>query len=103
MEDEKDLLDKMGLLLNPAELEIGNTYPIYGMITKIIDETPGKVVVELNFNIRAILNITDEKNLQTIRERSFDPGIFVSTIVSNEPVVIECDTIVFGKREEPLH
>ena len=100
MENEnKDFFEKFGLEVSQGEVEIGNTYPIYGMITKLIDDTPGNVIVEINFNIRAHMTIPDNDKVELLKQRAFEPGIFVSTIISKEEgISVDCTTVVFGKR-----
>ena len=100
---DKDLnfFDKFGLEVTSGEVEVGQTYPIYGMITKLIDETPGKVVVELNFSIRANMAIPDPDKIELLRQRAFEPGIFVSTVTSKDDgITVDCGTVVFGRRQE---
>jgi hypothetical protein len=101
MEDNKEInfFEKFGLEVKTGEVEIGQTYPIYGMITKMLDETPGKVVVELNFSIRANMSIPDQDKIELLKERAFEPGIFVSTVTSKENGInVDCSTVVFGRR-----
>jgi len=106
MENEgKDLnfFEKFGLEVASGEVEIGQTYPIYGMITKLIDDTPGQVVVEINFSIRANMAIPDVKKIELLKQRAFEPGIFVSTITTKsegEGITVDCSTVVFGKRQD---
>ena len=38
---EPNFFEKFGLEVATGEVEVGQTYPIYGMITKVLDETPG--------------------------------------------------------------
>ncbi len=98
---EQNFFDKFGLEVTSGEVEIGHTYPIYGMITKLLDETPGKVVVELNFSIRAHMSIPDTDKVNLLKERAFEPGIFVSTVTSKEDGInVDCSTVVFGKRQQ---
>lgn len=97
---ELNFFEKYGLEVTSGEVEIGQTYPIYGMITKLISETPGNVVVELNFSIRANMAIPDPDKVELLKQRAFEPGIFVSTVVSKEQgVVVDCGTVVFGRRQ----
>lgn len=98
---ENNFFDKLGLEVATGEVEIGNTYPIYGMITKIINDTPGDVVVEINFSIRANMAIPDTDKVNILKERAFEPGIFVSTVVSKEEgVTVDCSTVVFGRKQQ---
>ena len=68
---EPNFFEKFGLEVATGEVEIGQTYPIYGMITKLIDEEPGNVTVELNFSIRANMTIPDEKKVNLLKEKGF--------------------------------
>ena len=84
----------------PAELA-GKTYPVYGLISKIIDETLGSVVVELNFSIEVKMNVWTPENLEVLKERAFDPGIFVVRVLScEEDLSMECESVIFGRRQE---
>lgn len=95
-----NFFDKFGLEIQSGTVDVGQTYSIYGMITKIISDVPGSVIVELNFNIQAQLNITEHDKVELIKTRAFDPGIFVSTVISKEPIVsVNCTTVVFGKKQ----
>ena len=99
-EKSQNLFDKLGLEVTLGDVEVGSTYPIYGMVTKIIDETPGSVLVELNYAIRAHMSIPDAKKIELLKERAFEPGIFVSTVKSkDEGITVDCHTVVFGKRQ----
>lgn len=98
---DQNFFEKFGLEVANGEVEVGQTYPIYGMITKIIDETPGNVVVEINFSIRANMTIPDEAKVNLLKERAFEPGIFVSTVRDKEEgIQVDCSTVVFGKRQQ---
>lgn len=99
--NEKNFFD-MGYEVKYGEVEIGNTYPIYGMITSILNDTIGDVEVMINYNIKAKLLIQDLEKLELLKQRAFEPGIFVSLITAKTENVISADvtTIVFGKRQE---
>lgn len=98
---EQNFFEKFGLEVTSGEVEIGQTYPIYGMITKIIDETPGNVLVEINFAIRASMQIPDREKVEVLKQRAFEPGIFVSTVTSKEEgIMVDCSTVVFGRRQQ---
>lgn len=98
---EQNFFEKFGLEVSTGEVEVGCTYPIYGMITKLLDEAPGKISVELNFSIHAIMNIPDQDKIELLKERAFEPGIFVSTVTSKDDdgIKVDCSTVVFGKRQ----
>ena len=102
MEDkEQNFFEKFGLEVASGEVEIGQTYPIYGMITKVIDDSPGNVIVELNFSIRASMAIPDNDKIEILKQRAFEPGIFVSTVTSKtEGIHVDCSTVVFGRRQQ---
>jgi len=95
-----NFFEKFGCEVQFGEVEVGTTYPLYGMITKILDDTPGHVVVELNFSITATMTIPDQAKVELLKERAFEPGIFVSTVTTKEPKIsVDCSTVVFGKRQ----
>lgn len=102
MENKENFFEKFGLEVTAGEVEIGQTYPIYGMITKVIEETQGSVVVELNFSIRANMTIPDQTKIELLKERAFEPGIFVATVTRKDDsgVHVDCSTVVFGKRQD---
>ena len=88
-------------------LEVGKVYPIYGMITKFLETTTENdtrylwIVVNQNLKLRVIVGDEDKVNL--LRERSFEPGIFVTEIVD---LNVEgyaygghCQTIIFGRKQ----
>lgn len=104
MENEnKDVnfFEKFGLEVTSGDVEVGQTYPIYGMITKLIDDTPGNVIVEINFSIRANMAIPDQDKVELLKQRAFEPGIFVSTVKTKEPsLMVDCSTVVFGRRQQ---
>ena len=100
-EREENFFEKFGLEVSTGEVEVGQTYPIYGMITKLLNETPGQVLVELNFSIRAHMSIPDREKIELLKERAFEPGIFVSTVKSKDNgITVDCSTVVFGRRQQ---
>jgi hypothetical protein len=103
MEDKQDFFDKFGLEVQAGEVEVGQTYPIYGMITSLTTQEDGKIVAEINFTIKANMMINDSSKVELLRLRAFEPGIFVSTVTSKDPcVVVNCSTVVFGKSQNYL-
>lgn len=100
--NKENFFEKFGLEVTSGEVEIGQTYPIYGMITKILSEAPGSVLVELNFSIRANMTIPDSTKVELLKERAFEPGIFVATVTSknDDGIIVDCSTVVFGKKQE---
>ena len=97
---DQTFFEKFGCEVQFGEVEVGTTYPLYGMITKVLDDTPGKVIVELNFSITANMSIPDPAKIELLKERAFEPGIFVSTVKSKDGgIAVDCSTVVFGKRQ----
>ena len=98
---EQNFFEKFGLEVSNGEVEVGQTYPIYGMITKILDDAPGGVVVELNFSIKANMAIPDKDKIEILKQRAFEPGIFVSTVTQKDGgVIVDCSTVVFGRKQQ---
>lgn len=98
---EKDLFQEFGLEVQPGDVSVGGTYPLFGMITQVLEDRPGLIVCELNFGIRANLFISNDELRATVKERIFESGIFVSTIVNKEPSIeVNCRTVVFGKKQQ---
>ena len=98
----EDFFTKYGLQVGTGAVEVGGTYPIFGIITDIIDETPGNVVVEINYSIMAKMNLSESSKIETLKQRAFEPGIFVSTVTSKteDQATVDCQTVVFGRRPE---
>jgi len=100
LESEGNLFEELGLSVAHGPVEVGSTYPIFGMITKLTNETPGSVVVEINHNITARMNVTEESRVELLRKRAFETGIFISKVTSVEPdLVVECQAVIFGKNQ----
>ena len=97
----RESLKSENYLIKEGEVVEGETYPLYGMITKFLDETPNNVVVEINHQYKAIMQIPETKSINLLKERAFDPGIFVAKIISKYPImIVEVSTVIFGKRSE---
>jgi sulfur carrier protein ThiS len=98
--DEQNFFEKFGLEVTTGEVEVGKTYPIYGMITKFLDNEPESVIVELNFNIVAKMKVPDGDKIELLKERAFEPGIFVGKVIDNtDQILIECSTVIFGRKK----
>lgn len=98
---KENFFEKFGLEVTNHDVAVGSTYPIYGMITKILNDKPGEVIVELNFSIHAYMQIEDAAKIELLKTRAFEPGIFVSTVrEKTDTVVVDCSTVVFGKKHE---
>lgn len=97
----KNFFEQYDLKLAAGEVEIGETYPIYGMITNFLCEEPGSVIVEINFSIKANMAVPDGTKVELLKERAFEPGIFVSKVLSKEEgITVDCSTVVFGKKQK---
>lgn len=103
---EQDFFEKFGCGVQNSSVEIGKTYPVYGAITEIEKVNPGEsVVVIINRNIRAILNINEDSKVQLLYSRIFEPGIFATTFnkalvpTDENPIAYEATvhTVVYGK------
>jgi hypothetical protein len=98
--DDEDFFTKTGTTLDytPAEnLLIGQVYPIYGMITQVLADEPEGFRLRVNDSIDLVCNIGDPANIEKVKSRAFEPGIFVTEITSIEPLQGRCTTIVFGR------
>jgi len=99
--ENKTLFDDLGLSLGVADVQVGQTYPIYGAITKFVSEELGNVVIEINENIQATLNIQEQDKLDVLKNRAFDVGIFICIITDLGPTIqAQCSTVIFGKNNE---
>jgi hypothetical protein len=89
-----------------ANLEEGKIYPFYGVITKILEEEDEIITkFQLNFESIVSVDLRGQKDYSdTIKQRIFEPGIFMSTFHGVEGGVpnLSCSTIIFGKRQETL-
>lgn len=106
MHKEETFFEKYGLEVGFGEVEVGNTYPIYGMITKFIDDSIDNIIVEVNENITVKMAIPSQEKIDILKKRAFQPGIFVSKVLEineNTGIVVECSTVIFGKLTEECH
>jgi hypothetical protein len=100
--DEKVLasIEELGVQIGSSEVEVGETYPIFGVITGIEEEGDGNVVAIINHNIRAEMYISKEDRLNVLKSRAFESGIFVATVKQKDPeIVVECQAVIFGKSQ----
>ena len=94
-------LEENNIEVRSQDVEVGNTYPIYGMITKFLDQKDDCLEVEINFSIKAKMVVPEADNVEILKRRSFEPGIFISEILSkDEGLEVKCNTVVFGKQKE---
>ena len=99
--DSGNLFSKLGLRAESSAVEVGKTYPIFGMITKVREEEEsGDILVEVNGAILMKMNIEDNKMLGILKERAFESGIFISKVTSiGKKVKADCHTVIFGKKQ----
>lgn len=92
--------DELKMEVFQREVQVGATYPIFGMITEIEEHESGAIYAQINSNIRARLNQIDHGKLEFLRERAFESGIFVSTVTAKgEKIEVDCKTIIFGHKQ----
>jgi hypothetical protein len=87
--------------LEPEGVEIGQTYPLVGMITNLTEGTnSGDIIVELNHKIRAKLFVSSKERIEILKRRAFEKGVFISRVTSVNPMIeVECQAVIFGKRQ----
>ena len=106
---EKNLFEEAGLEVKYSEVEVGQVYPIYGMVTDIIENQGEDLKIVVNWSILlTIYKVSDEKK-DLIKGRAFEPGIFLSKITNKIDTLVEndvkysiegeCSTVVFGKKQ----
>lgn len=96
--EQKQFFDQFAVTV--GEVEVGKTYPIFGMVTKLISDHPGAVIVEINHNITARMTIPDQVKIDILKERAFESGIFISRVITREPKIeVECDMVIFGRKQ----
>ena len=102
-QNKKDLFTDLGLSLEYRDVEVGQLYPIYGAITKFISDEPGNIVVMINDQIEATLNVIDDDKIGVLKQRTFDSGIFLCTITEKGLTIkADCTTVIFGKSNDTV-
>lgn len=102
-QEPKNLFDDLGLSLEFGDVEVGQVYPIFGVITKFISTEPGNIIVTINDNIEALMNVEDPEKIETLKNRCFDSGIFVCYVKEvGTPIKVECSTVIFGKNNNTV-
>jgi hypothetical protein len=104
LKDSSEAITSLQIIAD--EVEVGKTYPIIGFISEFIDISDDQVVVQISFSnknpehkIRAHMTIPHADKIELLKQRAFEPGIFVSTIISkDEGIVVDCSTVLFGKQ-----
>lgn len=98
--------------MDAANLEIGRSYSLYGIITEI-HEVPGipeNLILIVNFNTKLYLfNLTEERKAE-IKRSAFESAIFVTRLdeviedpAEKHPIRGECLQIVMREPETPKY
>ena len=94
-----------------SQLQIGQQYPMMGAITKILSEDLADVKVEVNHNIEISLNVASAENLDMLKRKSFETGIFITEITeldldNPDPKAYKikgrANAIIFGRSPNPM-
>ena len=92
------------LKVTSQEVQVGSVYPVYGMITNVtVSQEPGTVVVELNRQMQIELKMKDDEKINLLKERMLECAIFVSKVQSIDPILLECKTVIFGKKQTAMN
>lgn len=93
-------IDELGIRLGSTEVEVGETYPIYGVITGVEELGDGNVLAIINHSIKVEMYISKQDRLEVLKSRAFESGIFVGTVKQKEPeLILECQAVIFGKSQ----
>lgn len=102
-ENDLDFIDPIEFSLKNQNVHIGETYPIYGKITDIIESSDGQIILLVNDNVELTLSVEDDYTLSELLSQCFEPGIFVSTIDSLDTNIKgTCTAIVFDRKTQPI-
>jgi hypothetical protein len=106
----ENFFDKYGLEMQNVKLEgitVGERYPIYGMVTNVVEHQGKTLKVEVNFNLLINMLLDSPEKAEIIKERSFEPGVFIVKVLSisddiesKYSIEGDCQTVIFGKRQE---
>lgn len=90
-----DIMDVQFMKIN--ELRVGDIHSFYGVIVAMEGEKNLSLSIGNNLRMTAIV---EPNNMEIIRQRMFDPGIFICKIkeICNGIVYGHCQTVVFGKQ-----
>lgn len=100
MSEEKTLED-LGLEVSFGKVEPGQTYPLFGRVTCITEEKDGSYTLELNNEVKLYTSIGPGEQIDLLKERIFETGIFFAEILETEPEIVgKCKGIILGKKQE---
>ena len=81
------------------EYIVGQTYSIPGMITAVKQVDDGRIEIEINNEL--IANINDFEDLDTLKAKAFEQGLFLSKVVATMPnIELECEAVFFEEEIE---
>ena len=84
---------------NNEQYILGQTYSISGMITAVKQDESGRIEIEINNELKA--NINDFEELETLKSKAFEQGVFLSTVISTTPSIeLECEAVFFDDEIE---
>lgn len=96
---EEDNNDE-GIKVVSAQVSVGGVYPIFGMITEMISDDPEHIIARINNNIKAHIITSERKNIDVLKQKAFETGVFVVKVTSVEPEIeVECKAVIFGKSQ----
>lgn len=79
-----------------ANFKIGNTYTIQGMITGVSYNELGAIEIEINKHILARLWDSSQNNVEYLKAKAFEPGVFLSTVTALNPrIELDCQAVFF--------
>lgn len=84
--------------------QIGDTCRLYGVITNVVEKSEGMIEVEIDSSICAYFTTTNRRDIEFVKERAFEPAIFICRVLSKDAAkaIVDCRTMLSGKRIAPL-
>jgi len=93
-------------------LDLDTPYPVYGMVTKILDSVTHDLEIVISNNILAHVNLPKDKlaeQIEIIKRKAFEPGVFwinftrISPDPENKyPYEGVCSQILFNNSTESI-
>lgn len=101
MAKEEDFFEKYGLSIEKTQPELDKWYPIFGMVTNVLDERKDYLEVEVNYNIKMKILTDKQESREIIKNRALETGIFHCKFTSLDEetniYTADCKTVIFGK------
>lgn len=98
--DQKTRETEAGLAvaISSSKLAVGSTYPILGAITKVFLNESGEFIAVINDNVFAKISLSEEKEIQLLKQKAFETGIFICTVLAiGQQLEVECQAAIFGQ------